>query len=98
MKRLFALLALTALSTPTFALQFCALDVAGPDGIWKEVVHADRGEDFGDKTVNKLDDGDTCRSAGREIGPDECQSADGVQYRIRAMKNNGVQKTWFGQC
>jgi hypothetical protein len=98
MKKLFALLTLTALSTPSFALQFCALDVAGADGIWREVVKANRGEEFGDATVNKLDDGDTCRRNGRQIGPDECRAADAVQYRIRAMKNSGVEKSWFEQC
>lgn len=98
MKKLLLALALSALTAPAFALQYCALDVQKTDGSWQEVVHADRGEDFGDKTVNKLDDGDTCRSEGRKIGPNQCQDVSGVQYRIRAMKNNGVQKTWFEQC
>lgn len=98
MKRLFVVATLAVLSTPSFALQFCALDVQGKDGAWTNVLHADRGEKFGDKTVNKLDDGDTCRSEGRKIGPDYCQSSDGIQYRTRAMKNTDVEKTWYGQC
>jgi hypothetical protein len=98
MKTLFALLTLTALSTPTYALQYCALDVQEPTGVWVEKVHADRGEKFGSKTVNKLDDGDTCRSEGRKIGPDWCQDTGGVQYRTRAMKNTDVEKIWYGQC
>lgn len=44
MKRLFVVATLAVLSTPSFALQFCALDVQGKDGAWTNVLHADNKE------------------------------------------------------
>lgn len=44
MKRLFVVVTLAVLSTPSFALQFCALDVQGKDGAWTNVLHADNKE------------------------------------------------------
>lgn len=104
LKSLFASLMLMTLSSPTFALQFCALDLKNSDGTWdKNVIHADRGESFGKRVVNKGDDGDTCRSQGRRIGPDECQLRNAEtgaarKYRIRAGKNSGKEKNWVESC
>ena len=91
-------LALMALSSSAFALLACALDVETAQGTWRNEVYASRGDEFGNGTVRKLDDGDKCRRNGRRIGPDICRDAGSTQYRIRAKKNSGKEVTWYEQC
>lgn len=79
-----------AIASPASALQYCELHV-GPNegGPWTRVIRADRGEPFGHRTVNKFDDGDTCRSQGRRIGPNICQEHNQNWYEIRGRRNGG---------
>ena len=98
MKTLFALLLLPTFSSPAFALVSCRLEVQVPPGTWVDAVFAGRGDAFGDATVSQLDDGDTCRREGRQIGPGECQERNGLQYRITADRNSGANKVWNEQC
>lgn len=95
---LLAGLPLLGLSSPSFALQSCELEVQLADKSWQEVAFAGRGDEFFDKSVNKLDDGDTCRSQGRKYGPGECRDLAGVQYRTTAVRNNGNRKVWQDGC
>lgn len=96
MKLMFALPILVAglgYALPSQALQSCELKIDG-----ERVTFAGRGADFYDRTVNKWDDGDTCRSQGRKYGPTECVEADGTTYTTIAVRNNGTRKVWEEVC
>lgn len=96
MKMIFAVPVIVAAfgySVPSHALQSCELKVDGAS-----VTFAGRGDDFYDKTVNKWDDGDTCRSQGRKYGPNECRDISGTTFTTIAVKNNGTKKVWDEVC
>ena len=96
MKLMFALPILVAglgYALPSQALVSCELQIDG-----ERVLFAGRGADFYDKTVNKWDDGDTCRSQGRKYGPTECVEAGGSTYTTIAVKNSGKRKVWREPC
>jgi len=82
-------------ASPASALRNCSIWVADTNsGPWERVIKADRGETFGKRVINKWDDGDTCRSQGRLIGPDICADLGRNWFQIRGLRNNGNPLDW----
>lgn len=104
MKKILLAAALTIISlsiaTPSHALVSCGITVEDKNDRVLKKFSAGRGEKFGNRSVKKLHDCNTCWNGGKHLGPqaDYCGKRGAHEYRVTCQKNNGKTKVEDWKC